>query len=267
MIRLGLVEHRQDHRIDADRLARAGRPGDQQVRRLGQVGDHRLAADVLAEADGQRAAHVVVRLAGNDFGELDHLPLGIGQFERHARLAGHGFDDADRDHGQRPRQVARQIDDLRPLDADCRLDFVAGDDRPRHRRQHFHLHAEIGELAFDQARGVFQRFGTDRFGRRRRRIEQVQWRQLSADDHLGEKRHLLLALDALLGLFGNRHFGRRRLDDDRVVQLDAALLDFDFLLALQCDFAPDPAVTPGIHQSVEKAGDRLEHAAQALERP
>ena len=237
------------------------------MRRLGQVGDHRLAADVLAEADGQRAGHVVVRLAGNDFRELDHLPPGIGQFERHARLAGHGFDDADRDHGQRPRQVARQIDDLGTLDADRRLDFVTGNDRPRHRRQNLDLHTEVGELALDQARRVFQRFGADRLGRRRCRVEQMQRRQLPADDDLGEQRHLLLALDALLGLLRNRHLGRRRLDDDRIVQFDATFLDFDLLLALQSDFAPDTAVAPGIHQSVEKAGDRFEHAAQALERP
>ena len=206
--------------------------------RLGQVGDHRLAADVLAEADGQRAGHVVVRLARDDLGQLDHLPPGVGQFERHARLAGHGFDDTDRDHGQRTRQVTRQVDDLGALDTDRRLDFVAGDHRPRHRRQDFHLDTEVGELALDQARGIFERLGADRFGCRWRRVEQVQRRQLAADDDLGEQGHLLLALDPLLGLFRDRHLGGRGLDDDRVVQLDTALLDLDFLFTLDRDFAP-----------------------------
>ena len=49
-----LVEERQDHGVDRDRLARAGGAGDEQVRHAGEVGDHRLAADVLAEAQRQR---------------------------------------------------------------------------------------------------------------------------------------------------------------------------------------------------------------------
>ena len=267
MVRLGLVEHRQDHRIDADRLARTGGAGDQQVRRLGQVGNDRLAADVLAEADGQRAGHVVVGRAGNDFGQLDHLPPGIGQLERHARLAGHRFDDANGNHSQGAGQIARQIDDLGALDANCRLDFVAGDDRAGHRGQHLDLDAEVGQLALDQARGVFQRLGADRFGCRRRRVEQVQRRQLATDERLGKERDLLLAADALLGLLRNRHLGRLCLDDDRIVQLTAALLDLDLFLALVGDFTADAPITPGIQQTIGGADDGLEDRAQPLECP
>ena len=54
--RLGLVEQLQDHRVDADRLARAGGAGDQAVRHLREVGDHRVADDVLAEADASAAS-------------------------------------------------------------------------------------------------------------------------------------------------------------------------------------------------------------------
>ena len=261
MLRLRLVEHRQDHCIDADRLARTGRAGDQQVRRLGQVGDHRQAADILAEADSERTGHVVVGLAGDDFGQLDRLPLGIGQLQRHARFSRDGLDDADGNHGQRPRQVARQIDDLRALDANRRLDLVAGNDRPRHGGQDLDLHAEIGELALDQARGVFQRFGTDRLGRRRRRIEQMQGRQLPADDRLGEERRLLLALDAGFRLPGDRHLDRRRLDDDRLVELDAPLFLLDDDLALLRHLLADLAVAPGIDAAVEKAGQGFQRFA------
>ena len=267
MIRLRLVEHGQDHRIDADRFAGTGRPGDQQMRRLGQVGDHRLAADVLAEANGERAGHVVIWLAGDDLGQLDRLPLGIRQFERHARLAGHRLDDTDRHHGQGTGQVTRQIDDLRALDAHCRLDFVAGNHRPRHGSQNLDLYAEVGELALDQARGVFQRLGADRLGDRRRRVEQVQRRQLPADDGFGEERDLLLALDALLGFFGNRHFGRRRLDDDRVVEFDTALFHLHFFLALLRDFTPDAPVAPAIHETIEEAANGFEEGTQPLESP
>ena len=47
------VEQRQDHGIDADRLARAGRAGHQQVRHARQIGEHRRAGDVLAEHQRQ----------------------------------------------------------------------------------------------------------------------------------------------------------------------------------------------------------------------
>ena len=50
------VEQRQDHRVDGDRLARAGGAGDQQMRHLGEFGDDGLAADGLAEAERQLEA-------------------------------------------------------------------------------------------------------------------------------------------------------------------------------------------------------------------
>ena len=54
------VEQRQDHRVDRDRLARAGGAGDQQMRHAGEVGDHRLAADRLAERERQLGLGVLV---------------------------------------------------------------------------------------------------------------------------------------------------------------------------------------------------------------
>jgi hypothetical protein len=53
LIRRQAIEDRQDHGVDADRLARAGGAGDQQVGHLGQVGDVGLAADGLAQAMGR----------------------------------------------------------------------------------------------------------------------------------------------------------------------------------------------------------------------
>ena len=71
--RLGLVEQAQDHRVDADRLARAGGAGHQHVRHLGQVGHHRVADDVLAQAHGEHRLAFVVDLRAEDFAELDRL--------------------------------------------------------------------------------------------------------------------------------------------------------------------------------------------------
>ena len=171
VFRLGLVEQGKNHRIDADRLARAGGAGDQQMRHLGQIDDHRLAADVLAERHRQRRVHVVIGRAGNDFGQPHRLPPGIRQLQRHARFAGHRLDNADRNHRQRARQILGKIDDLRALDTDGRFDFIACDDRAGIGRQHLDLDAEFAQLALDQARGVFQRFDVDLLGRLRRRFQ------------------------------------------------------------------------------------------------
>ena len=47
------VEDAREHGVDADRLAGAGRSGDQQVRHRGEVGDERLAVNGLAERERQ----------------------------------------------------------------------------------------------------------------------------------------------------------------------------------------------------------------------
>ena len=49
------IEQRQDHRVDADRLAGAGGAGDQQMRHVREIGDHGRAADILAERPGRAA--------------------------------------------------------------------------------------------------------------------------------------------------------------------------------------------------------------------
>ena len=48
-----LVEKAQDHGVDRHGFARPGGPGNQQVGHLGEVGDHRIAADILAQRQGQ----------------------------------------------------------------------------------------------------------------------------------------------------------------------------------------------------------------------
>ena len=107
-------------------------------------------------------AHVVVDLRSRGFPTGARSgACGLGSSSPMQRLARNGLDHADADHRQRARQVLDQVDDLAALDADGRLDFVAGDHRPGIGGQHLHLHAEIGQLPLDQARGVFQRLGAD----------------------------------------------------------------------------------------------------------
>ena len=160
--RLGLVEQAQDHRVDADRLARAGRAGDQAVRHLREVGDDRVADDVLAEAHRQLRRGVVVDLRAEDLRQPDRLALRVRQLERHRRLARDRLDDADADQAQRARQVLREVDDLRALHAGGRLDLVARDHRARRRRDHAHLDAEVLQLLLDQPRGHLERLGRHR---------------------------------------------------------------------------------------------------------
>ena len=161
LIGFRLVEQRKNHRVDADRLSRTGRPRHQQVRHLGQVDDHRVTANILAKRHRQRRRHIVVFVARNNFRESNDLPFGVGQFERHAGFPRHRLDDANRDHRQRPRHILGQIDDLRALHADGRLDFVTRNHWAWIRSQNLHLHAKISQLALDQARSIFKCFRTD----------------------------------------------------------------------------------------------------------
>ncbi len=92
------VEQRQDHGVDGDRLARAGGAGDQQMRHLGEIGDHGLAADGLAEAERQLALGLLEVLRRQQFAQIDGLALLVGQFDADGVAAGH-----DGDAGGRPR--------------------------------------------------------------------------------------------------------------------------------------------------------------------
>ena len=52
-VRAQPVEQRQDHAVEADRLARAGGAGDEQMRHRRQIGDDRIAGDILAQDQRQ----------------------------------------------------------------------------------------------------------------------------------------------------------------------------------------------------------------------
>jgi hypothetical protein len=126
------------------------------VRHLGKVGNDRLAADVLAQRHRQWRMHAVVGLRADDLGQAHDLPLRIWQFQSHAGLAGHGLDNTDRHQRQGAGQVLGKADDLAALDADGRLDLVARHHGTGMCGEHLGLDIEVGQLAFDQARGEFQ---------------------------------------------------------------------------------------------------------------
>ena len=120
-----LVQQRQDHRVDRDRLARAGRARDEHVRRLREIGDDRVAGDVLAHRDRQLRRRVLVRARLENFRQADHLALRVRQFEAHAGLAGNRLDDADRREAEAARQVLHQPDDLAAAHAERGFDLSA----------------------------------------------------------------------------------------------------------------------------------------------
>ncbi len=218
-----------------------------------------LPAMSLPSASVSTPGRVVVRRRRQDLDQLHHLPARIGQLEAHARLAGDRLDHADRHHRQRAREVLDQVDDLRALHADRGLDLVARDHRARIGGEHLRADAEVGELALDEPRRVFERLVAHRFLRGRRFLEQRERRQLRVG-HVGEERPLPF-LDHALGL---RHVHDRRHDDHRLaLDLDLAPLHDD-LLALGRGLLADAAVLGFLAPAACRRDQRLDAGADAL---
>ena len=152
---LGLVfvEQRQDHRVDAHRLARARRTAHEKVRELCQINHHRLARDVLAERKRQgRLARLEVD-AADDFAQIDAQALraAVGNLKPHVRLAGNDGNDAHGGHGKRSREILADVFDLASLDAWTGLKPVLRDDGASLCTHHGGVDAVGLELAFDEA--------------------------------------------------------------------------------------------------------------------
>ena len=123
-------QDRQDHRVQADRLAGAGPAGHQKVGHFGQVVHERHALGVLAQE--QRDAAVVESPVHprDDIAQPDHVAVVVGHLDADRRLARDRCDDPDARDRQGDRQVVGQADDLRDAQAGLELDLELGDDRP-----------------------------------------------------------------------------------------------------------------------------------------
>ena len=75
VVRRRAVEDAGEHRVEADRLAGAGRAGDQQVRHRREVGDERLAVDRLAERERQLRGRALVGLRLEQLAQRDLLAV------------------------------------------------------------------------------------------------------------------------------------------------------------------------------------------------
>ena len=123
LLRLEPVEQRQDHGVDGDRLARAGGAGDEQMRHLGEIDDDRLAADGLAEGDGELVLGVGEIGRGDEFAQIDGLAARIGQFDADGVAPRH-HGDAGRHRRHGAGDVVGEADHPRGFDARRRLEFV-----------------------------------------------------------------------------------------------------------------------------------------------
>ena len=56
-------------------------PGDQQMRHLGQIGHHRLAADGFAQRKRQRRTRFLVFGAGKEFAQINRFAPRIGKLD------------------------------------------------------------------------------------------------------------------------------------------------------------------------------------------
>ncbi len=253
----GLVDERQDHRVDRHRLARAGGARHEEVRHAREVGDDGLAGDVLAHGHGEVRMHVGIGLRADDLREAHDLALGIGDLESHAGGAGDRLDHADRGHRERAGEVAREVHHLRALDPDGRLHLVARDDRAGVGRHHLHLHVEVEELPLDQARGVLERFLRRALDMAVRRVEDRDRRQRRVRQ-VGEERHLLFLRHPL----ALRDDHLRDLDADRLVLLEDLLRHLDLDLALLRRRLAGLAVAPRLDARAHGAGRPLDRGAE-----
>ena len=233
---LGLVQQTQNHGVDSDRLAGAGGTRHQHVRHLGQIRNDRVANNVLTQAHGQQGLGFVVNLRAQNFGELDRLPLGIGQLKRHVILARNGLHHADRHQTQRTCQILGQTDDLRAFHANRRLDFIARNHWPGLCQHDTHLHSEILQPFLDHAAGHLQRLGRDRLLAQQSPVEQIDLRQaavrqLDKQGFLPLLRHPLTL--GYLSQYGLDPQGRGVLFDLLLLLLD------DNLLALAHGLLPE----------------------------
>ena len=123
-------EQRGNDGVDADRLARAGGTGDEQVRHLGQVGDDRLAVDVLAECERNLGLGFFPLGRVDDVAE-EHLGLdAVRHLDADGAAAGDGGEDVDVLGLDGGGDVVGQGGDALEPDAGRGVQLVAGDGRP-----------------------------------------------------------------------------------------------------------------------------------------
>src|SRR6185437_16009234 len=130
-------------RVDASRLARPGRAGDQGVGHLLQVGPDGAARDVLAEPGGQRRG--ALRPPAVDVTEADQAAALVRDLHSDGLLAGDRRQDPDVGRGERVGEVVLELRDLRDLRPGRQLELVAAHMGAADRADDLRLDPEVPE--------------------------------------------------------------------------------------------------------------------------
>ena len=111
-------EYGHDHGVEADRLARTGGAGDEEVRHLRKVDAYLLAVDILADGDLQRTGLAARKYVSEKHARA-HL---VGNLDAHERGAGN-LRDAHGRRGERKGYVVSEVGELGEADAAGELDL------------------------------------------------------------------------------------------------------------------------------------------------
>ncbi len=146
-----MIEQRQDHRVDRDRLAGAGGAGDQQMWHPCEIRDHRLAADGLAETKRQARRALGEFLGGELLAQHDFFALRVRKLDADGVPAGH-HRDARRDRAHGAGDIVGKTDHARGFDAGRGFQLI---------QRHHRAGPGIHDLALDAEifQHVFQRAG------------------------------------------------------------------------------------------------------------
>ena len=153
---VGRVAHQQrcDDRVDAARLPRAGRAGDQHVREHGEVEHHRLAGDVAPEADVQPGGAARRLGRGEHVAERDDHPLLVRDLDADRAAPRDRREDAHVERRQRVLDVVAEPGDAVHLHARPELELVSRDGRPDGRADEPGFHAVVRERGLEDAAGL-----------------------------------------------------------------------------------------------------------------
>jgi hypothetical protein len=100
LVRTRPHKDRRQHGVEARRLPGVGGAGYEQVRHLGEVGQHRLAGDILAQSDGERMSVGLRALGPQHVSDGNQLSRAVGDLDADRR--------ASRDGGEETQLARRE---------------------------------------------------------------------------------------------------------------------------------------------------------------
>ena len=145
LVRIRFIDKTRDDTVDANRLARAGRARDQQMRHGLQIRNDRVAADILADCEGDLGLALFERLRVNDFAQSDHRYRIIFDLDANCRFARNRRFNTNRLCLQVQRDIVSKPYDAADLHADRRLNLITRDRRSLRHLHHSGIHMEVSQ--------------------------------------------------------------------------------------------------------------------------